>query len=144
LFAAIERVLDAHPADTVESDISLLELGGEARRQIACLDEAREMFAGDELVVKQLVRVFLDNHERDVAELQAAAADLDYERLARSAHSIKGSVSLFAARRAVDAALRLEQLARARDAEAPTQQARRLIGELRLLAQALQGELEPG
>lgn len=144
LFAAIERVLDAHPADTVESDISLLELGGEARRQIACLDEAREMFAGDERVVKQLVRVFLDNHERDVAELQAAAADLDYERLARSAHSIKGSVSLFAARRAVDAALRLEQLARARDAEAPTQQARRLIGELRLLAQALQGELEPG
>ena len=141
LFSAIARVLDAHSAEEGESDISFLELGSDDRKQIACLDEAREMFGGDEVVVRQLVNVFLDNHERDIAQLQRAAAHLDYDALAQVAHSVKGSVGLFAARRTVDAALRLESLATARDAQAGTHQAQVLIGELRLLAQALQGEL---
>jgi protein-histidine pros-kinase len=141
LFAAIERVLAPRATDEVASDITFLELGADDRRQIASLDEAREMFGGDEGVVKQLVTVFLDDHNHIIGELQAAAADMDYARLAQIAHSVKGSVGLFAARRAVDAALELETLARAGDAQAPANQARVLIGELRLLAQALQGEL---
>ena len=141
LFAAIERVLAPRAAEEVTSDITFLELGADDRRQIASLDEAREMFGDDEGVVKQLVTVFLDDHNHVIGELQAAAADMDYARLAQIAHSVKGSVGLFAARRAVDAALELETLARAGDAQAPANQARVLIGELRLLAQALQGEL---
>ncbi|MHB1373405.1 MAG: response regulator [Thauera sp.] len=142
LFAAIERVTRAGDAEgDMESDISLLELGEEGRRQIASLDEARTMFDGDEGVVRQLVDVYLREHERTVSELQRGAARMDYKLLGELAHAVKGSVGLFAAHRAVEAARRLEELARAQDAHAATSQPQVLIGELKLLAQVLRSEI---
>ena len=142
LFAAIARVTHAADADhDMETDMSLLELGEEGRRQIASLDEARAMFDGDEGVVRQLVDVFLRDHERTVAELQRAAASMNYRLLGELAHAVKGSVGLFAARRAVEAARRLEELARAQDPQAATNQPQVLIGEVKLLAQALRAEI---
>ena len=80
--------------------IALLpELGTLTRRQIASLDEAREMFEGDEAVVQQLIQVFLRDHERTIADVQRAAAGLDYKSLGEVGHAVKGSVGLFCARR---------------------------------------------
>ena len=110
-------------------------------RQIASLDEAREMFDGDEAVVQQLLHVFLKDHERTIADLQRAAAHLDYTSLAAVGHSVKGSVGLFCARRAIEAARRLEELAAAQDPQAATGQSQVLVSELKLLAQALRGEV---
>ncbi|MFU2489187.1 response regulator [Thauera sp. WH-1] len=142
LFAAIARVSEpGGEADEQGSDISLLELGDANRRQIACLDEARAMFEGDDAVVQQLVSVFLRDHDRIVGELQHAAASLDFKHLRELGHGVKGSVGLFSANRAVEAAKRLEELARASDPEAATSQARVLIGELNLLSQVLRSEL---
>ena len=142
LLAAIDHVTGANRPETeFESDISLLELGEEGRRQIASLDEAREMFDGDEAVVQQLLHVFLKDHERTIADLQRAAAHLDYTSLAAVGHSVKGSVGLFCARRAIEAARRLEELAAAQDPQAATGQSQVLVSELKLLAQALRGEV---
>ena len=142
LFAAIDRVAQGFGAEAVfDSDISLLELGEEGRRRIASLDEARDMFDGDESVVRQLIEVFLRDHERTITDLQRAAAQLDYKSLGEVGHSVKGSVGLFCAQRAIEAARLLEELAAAQDPQAATNQSQVLVSELKLLAQALRGEL---
>ena len=145
LLAAIDRLTRSHGAEAeFESDISLLELGEEGRRQIASLEEAREMFDGDEAVVQQLIQVFLHDHERTIADLQRAAACLDYNSLGEIGHAVKGSVGLFCARRAIEAARGLEALAAAQDPQAATGQSQVLVSELKLLAQALRGEVTDG
>ena len=145
LLAAIDRLTRSHGAEAeFESDISLLELGEEGRRRIASLEEAREMFDGDEAVVQQLIQVFLHDHERTIADLQRAAARLDYKSLGEIGHAVKGSVGLFCARRAIEAARRLEALAAAQDPQAATGQSQALVSELKLLAQALRGEVTDG
>ena len=145
LFSAIDHVTRSNCAEAeFESDTRLLELGEEGRRQIACLDEAREMFDGDEAVVQQLIQVFLGDHERTIAELLRAGAHLDYKSLGEVGHSVKGSVGVFCARRAIEAARRLEELAAARDPQAATGQSQALVSELKLLAQALRGEVTDG
>ncbi len=142
LFAVIERVTRGEGAEAeFERDISLLELGEDGRRQIASLDEARAMFDGDEAVVRQLVGVFLRDHERTLGELQRAAAQLDYKALGALGHAVKGSVGLFCARRTIEAAVRLEELAAARDPQAATTQSQVVVSELKLLAQALRAEV---
>ena len=145
LLAAIDRLTRSHGAEAeFESDISLLELGEEGRRRIASLEEAREMFDGDEAVVQQLIQVFLHDHERTIADLQRAAARLDYKSLGEIGHAVKGSVGLFCARRAIEAARGLEALAAAQDPQAATGQSQALVSELKLLAQALRGEVTDG
>ena len=145
LFAAIDHVTRSQGAEVAfDSDISLLELGEQGRRQIASLDEAREMFDGDEAVVQQLIQVFLRDHERTIADVQRAAAGLDYKSLGEVGHAVKGSVGLFCARRVIEAARRLEELAAARDPQAATGQSQALVSELKLLAQALRGEVTDG
>ena len=145
LLAAIDRLTRSHGAEAeFESDISLLELGEEGRRRIASLEEAREMFDGDEAVVQQLIQVFLHDHERTIADLQRAAARLDYKSLGEIGHAVKGSVGLFCARRAIEAARGLEALAAAQDPQAATGQSQVLVSELKLLAQALRGEVTDG
>jgi protein-histidine pros-kinase len=92
-------------------------------------------------VVRQLIEVFLRDHERTITDLQRAAAQLDYKSLGEVGHSVKGSVGLFCAQRAIEAARLLEELAAAQDPQAATNQSQVLISELKLLAQALRGEL---
>jgi protein-histidine pros-kinase len=137
LFAAIGRVIGTAEVDEMEGDISLLDLDEAERCRIACLDEARAMFDGDDEVVAQLVEVFLREHPRTVAELQRAAASMDYARLRELAHAVKGSVGVFSAQRAAEAARRLEQMAAQQDARAPTSLAGLLVRELELLARTL-------
>ena len=137
LFAAIDRVLSRPVLDESEGDVSLLEMGEGDRRQIANLDEARAMFDGDEDVVQQLLALFFRDFDRTITDLQRASAALDYKRLAELAHVLKGSVGLFGAQRATEAAKTLEQMARSGDPAAATTQATKLSGELKLLSQAL-------
>ena len=137
LFAAIDRVLGRPALDDSDGDVSLLEMGEGDRRQIANLDEARAMFDGDEDVVQQLLALFFRDFDRTITDLQRASAAQDYKRLAELSHALKGSVGLFGAQRATEAAKTLEQMARSADPAAATTQATKLSGELKLLAQAL-------
>ena len=101
------------------------------------------MFEGDEEVVQQLLAVFFRDFDRIVGDLQRAAAGLDFTRLADLAHSIKGSVGLFGAQRALEAAGALEQMARDGDPAAATTEASRLIDEMRRLAKVLRADYRP-
>ena len=66
---------------------------------------------GDEEHLKELASIFLEEYAGLVGRLQAAADNCDRKALERAAHSFKGSLGVFAAGAAVDAAQRLESMA---------------------------------
>jgi signal transduction histidine kinase/CheY-like chemotaxis protein/HPt (histidine-containing phosphotransfer) domain-containing protein len=70
---------------------------------------------GDERLLRELVRLFLAEYTRWLAEIRAAVAGRNAARLRPAAHSLKGSLGTFGARAAFAAAQRLEELARAGD-----------------------------
>jgi len=79
------------------------------------IDALLKSFDGDLELVLMLARVFADSSPCQLSELYEAVALGDAEALERGAHALKGSVANFRAEAAVDAAARLEQLARTGD-----------------------------
>jgi two-component system, sensor histidine kinase and response regulator len=80
---------------------------------------------GDVGLLREIAELFLADYPQRMAEIQDAIATGDSQTLMRTAHSLKGVVSTFAAKAASEAALRLEMighsgdLSQARDAYAP-------------------------
>jgi HPt (histidine-containing phosphotransfer) domain-containing protein len=70
----------------------------------------RERFEGDEELLREVVKLFLDDCPRRLSELREAVGRGDREAIRHAAHSIKGSLANFAAAAAVQAALRLETM----------------------------------
>jgi HPt (histidine-containing phosphotransfer) domain-containing protein len=68
---------------------------------------------GDAELLKEIAVLFLDDYPKSMSDLRAAIECGDAKRVERAAHSLKGSVSNFGARSAVDAALHLETMGRA-------------------------------
>jgi two-component system, sensor histidine kinase and response regulator len=63
---------------------------------------------GDLALLQELIRIFLDEFPRQLAEIREAIAAKDASRLSRAAHSLGGAVGNFGAEPAHEAALRLE------------------------------------
>jgi HPt (histidine-containing phosphotransfer) domain-containing protein len=93
---------------------------------------------GDAELLKEIAILFLDDYPKSLAELRAAVETGDARRLERSAHGLKGSVSNFGARSAVDAALQLEIMGRAQTLV----QVEQVLHTLELALAALRPELE--
>jgi HPt (histidine-containing phosphotransfer) domain-containing protein len=66
-------------------------------------------------LLKEVIGLFVQSCPRLVAEVCRAADARDAAQLQRAAHTLKGSVSFFAADRAAQAAQRLEAVAAAED-----------------------------
>jgi HPt (histidine-containing phosphotransfer) domain-containing protein len=69
---------------------------------------------GDVNLLKEIAVLFLGDYPRALGELREAIAQGDATRLERTAHGLKGSVANFGAHAAVQAALAIENMARAR------------------------------
>jgi HPt (histidine-containing phosphotransfer) domain-containing protein len=67
---------------------------------------------GDMELLRELVGLFADDCPHQVAAVREALERQDLRAIERSAHTIKGVVSNFAARAAFDAAQRVESLGR--------------------------------
>jgi HPt (histidine-containing phosphotransfer) domain-containing protein len=67
---------------------------------------------GDEELLKEIAVLFLEDYPKSLIELHLAIEAGDARRVERTAHGLKGSVSNFGARPAVDAAMELETLGR--------------------------------
>jgi len=82
--------------------------------QLMMLDHqiALERVGGDEDLLREIVRLFLDECPRLIAHIQEAIDAGDTRRLEREAHSLKGSVANFGAEPVVKAALALEVIGR--------------------------------
>ena len=75
---------------------------------------ALQRVGGDEDLLKEIAAIFLADYPNSLKEIRAAIAVSDAHRLEISAHALKGAAGNFGARVAVESALRLEQMGRAR------------------------------
>ncbi|MBM3321515.1 MAG: response regulator [Candidatus Eisenbacteria bacterium] len=83
------------------------------------LSEALDFLEGDVDLLKQMAEIFLEEAPRLLSGVESALARQDRKSLERAAHAIKGTVGSFAAKRAYEAARRVEDAAReGRDDEA--------------------------
>ena len=76
---------------------------------------------GDLELLRDIIKLFLEDYPKLVAEIREAFQMGDSERLAKATHTLKGSVSNFAAEAAVQAALKVENIARSGDLTDATQ-----------------------
>lgn len=76
------------------------------------LEQALNYMDGDRELFLELVSVFMEESERQLNEIHSGIASGDAKVVERAAHSIKGSLSTFAAARATEAARTLEFLGR--------------------------------
>ncbi|WP_417067248.1 response regulator [Niveibacterium terrae] len=147
LFATIRRVV-AEPepgANPYDSSATYVESQSDALGDdVADLAQTRDTLDGDEGAVQMVIGVFLNDYGRARAELLQAGRACDWVLLARAAHSLKASAGIFGAVIVAEAALGLEQAARAqREADAKLRLAE-LIPELDRLASHLRREHRPG
>ncbi|MBM3755366.1 MAG: Hpt domain-containing protein [Acidobacteria bacterium] len=76
---------------------------------------ALERLGGDEELLREVARLFLDEYPMLMNEIRSAAVERDASAMERAAHSMKGSVSNFGTERVYDAAYALERMGRAGD-----------------------------
>ena len=75
----------------------------------------RRIVGGDEKLLREVVRVFLEDTPAKLSALAIALAAEDASAVAMAAHGLKGSAAAIGARAATEAAAHLETLARARN-----------------------------
>jgi len=76
------------------------------------VSEALSRMDGDIELLKEIAGLFLESYPSQLAGIQHAIARNDSKALESAAHDIKGSVGVFCAKPAFDAALRLEIMGR--------------------------------
>lgn len=74
--------------------------------------KALENLGGDMDLLKEIIEIFLDDFPNQMKQIREGILEGDAEAVEHAAHSLKGSVANFAAKRAYDAAYRLEVLGR--------------------------------
>lgn len=86
----------------------------DSSEQLANLDRAMALarVGGDEELLREVARLFLEQWPEVLEEVRRAAAAKDSQALERAAHSLKGSVGNFGAKAAYEAAYRLEMMGR--------------------------------
>jgi two-component system sensor histidine kinase/response regulator len=84
------------------------------------LTEALDRVEGDLDLLKEMADLFLEEYAHMLTEIEHAIAAGDARALQHAAHTLKGSVSNFAAPKATEASFVLEKMGRRQDlAEAP-------------------------
>jgi two-component system sensor histidine kinase/response regulator len=78
-------------------------------------DLALARVGGDLDLLKEIATLFVEDYPKVLLELHQAVESGDAQAVERTAHGLKGSVSTFGARAAMEAARTLESLGRARE-----------------------------
>jgi len=105
LFQEIERVMGAFPQAAVP------RAGREADAGLPVFDRADALsrIGDDEELLNSLITMFIEDAPRYLTEIDAALAAADWPRLGHAAHSLKGVLATFSARRGTELASQLEQ-----------------------------------
>jgi HPt (histidine-containing phosphotransfer) domain-containing protein len=78
-------------------------------------NEVLARVGGDEKLLRDVVRIFLEDLPTMMEQIRRAVADRDAHNLHQAAHRLKGAVANFSLSGAADAALQLEMMGRSRD-----------------------------
>src|SRR6266478_3209024 len=111
--------------------------------QLRHLDEsiALTRVGGDEELLCEVIGLFLDDYPHSLQKLREAVNAGDHSSVEQHAHSLKGSVSIFGAQEAVEAAFALEKQGRSGDLTAAPDSLNRLeqaLASLRPELEAIQ------
>jgi two-component system, sensor histidine kinase and response regulator len=106
-------------------------------RQIVDLQRALTQLGGDEVMLLELVEIFLREAPRWLQRLEEAVTHEDADEVFRRAHDIKGSTDIFGANAAVRAAQILERMGRDDDLDGADEALGVLKAELVWVRQAL-------
>jgi two-component system sensor histidine kinase/response regulator len=80
--------------------------------QVFDMTEALENVGGDMDLLKEIIEIFLDDFPNQMKQIREGILAGDAKAVEHAAHSLKGSVANFAAKRAYDKAYCLEVLGR--------------------------------
>jgi len=99
-----------------------------------------DQFEGDAELVREVAMIFLEDHPKQMRDIERGIANEDARSLETAAHTLKGSVGNFGAEAARQAAFELEELGRganlARVGEVHarlTEEISRVVAELRVI-----------
>jgi HPt (histidine-containing phosphotransfer) domain-containing protein len=92
---------------------------------------------GNLRLLRELVRLFLADYPQRLAEINEATRRGDAEALRIAAHTLKGSIGNFAAKKAFEAAQRLETMGRERNLANAAEACMTLESELARLIEEL-------
>lgn len=101
-------------------------------------EAALRRLGGREKTLDSLIELFVEECPKLLERMRTAIAAKDHERLARAAHTLKGSASIFGCEQLVTASLALEQIAKREELDsAPDayrsviERAEQVLGEIR-------------
>jgi two-component system sensor histidine kinase/response regulator len=129
LIKAVEGLDGNSPAAGKTSDLT---------NEVVDREVALARVDGDEGLLADLAKLFCEESPKLLSAVQDAVAKRDTAALKRAAHSLKGSISTFAAQDATEAALRLEDLARVGEFAGAEDAYRLLVAQVERLKQALE------
>ena len=76
------------------------------------LDDALDKVGGDREILEEILVVFSETYPDQLSELKKAIENNDAPIVERAAHTLKGSVGAFSAKKALETAFRLETMGR--------------------------------
>lgn len=138
-------VLDAALANVIgQSDAPPQETGADAMSLSIPFDRNAliDSLGGDLELYGEIVRLFLSHYPHEIEALQRDLASGDAERLHRTAHSLKGAISNFAAPRATAAARTLEMALKGGMAENASELVAETVDAVNELGEAMRADLE--
>ena len=106
-------------------------------KEVFNLSEALKVTDGDMDIFREIAGIFIKDHTNQVKLIQEGIATGDTHALERAAHSLKGSVSSFGARRAHEAVYRLEVLGKEGKLPEAEEALHELEKELKALVQSM-------
>jgi HPt (histidine-containing phosphotransfer) domain-containing protein len=104
---------------------------------VLAADEFEEQVGGDRELMVEIIDLFLEERKQQVLEMREALQAVDWDSLAKLAHTIKGSLGSLHAPRARSRAQELEIAAREQKSELATQRFTALVRDLEDLVPAL-------
>jgi HPt (histidine-containing phosphotransfer) domain-containing protein len=131
-FAIIENLAGA-TADTGENPPPASPL----KEEVLDKGSIFSAFEGDSDLIREVVELFLEGRPRQMSAIREAVEHADAPALNRAAHSLKGSVSNFAAPAAFQAAQKLEGIGREGDLSEAGEAFRLLEQQVSLLQSAM-------
>ena len=98
-----------------EKSFTSLKKAETRSKEVFDLSKAMEAVDGNKEIFKEIANMFLENSPASMAQIREGIVRGDALALEHAAHSLKGSVGHFGARRAFEAAYHLEKLGREKE-----------------------------